>query len=106
MNAENPVWRFFRAGGFDQVRLETAAELCALAQLDQKLWVALSCPVKGIEFDPQTLALVDEAWAELAAWAAKREALRRAYEASGQSVEAFADMYGMDLGQVKDALAV
>jgi hypothetical protein len=59
MKAEKPVWRFFRAGGFDQVRLETAAELCALAQLDQKLWVALSCPVKGIEFDPQTLALID-----------------------------------------------
>lgn len=59
MKPENPVWRFFRAGGFDQVRLETAAELRALAQLDQKLWVALSCPVKGIEFDPQTLALID-----------------------------------------------
>ena len=59
MNPENPVWRFFRAGGFDQVRLDTAAELCALAQLDQKLWVALSCPVKGIEFDAQTLALID-----------------------------------------------
>lgn len=55
--------------------------------------------------DPQALALVDEAWSELAAIAAKREALRRAYEASGQSVEAFADMYGMDLDQVKDALA-
>ncbi len=56
--------------------------------------------------DPQALALVDEAWSELAALAAKREALRRAYEASGQSVEAFADMYGLDLAVVKDALAV
>jgi len=56
--------------------------------------------------DPQALALVDEAWSELAAFAAKREALRRAYEASGQSVEAFADMYGLDLAVVKDALAV
>jgi hypothetical protein len=55
--------------------------------------------------DPQALALVDEAWSELAGFAAKREALRRAFEASGQSVEAFADMYGMDLDQVKDALA-
>jgi hypothetical protein len=53
------VWRFFRAGGFDQVRLDTAAELCAIDQLDQKLWVALSCPVRGIEFDAQTLALID-----------------------------------------------
>ena len=52
-------WRFFRAGGFDQVRLDTAQELLAIDQLDQKLWVALSCPVKGIEFDARTLALVD-----------------------------------------------
>jgi hypothetical protein len=52
-------WRFFSAGGFDQVRLDRGSDLAALAQLDQKLWVALSCPVKGIEFDSQTLALID-----------------------------------------------
>lgn len=52
-------WRFFRAGGFDQVRLDTAAELLNIGQLDQKLWVALSCPVKGIEFDARTLSFVD-----------------------------------------------
>ena len=52
-------WRFFRAGGFDQVRLDTGAELLALDTLDQKLWVALSCPVKGIEFNNRTLAFVD-----------------------------------------------
>jgi hypothetical protein len=59
MQAVLPTWRFFRAGGFDQVRLDTAAELLAIDQLDQKLWVALSCPVKGIEFDARTLTLVD-----------------------------------------------
>lgn len=53
------AWRFFRAGGFDQVRLDTAEDLLALEQLDQKLWVALSCPVKGIEFDARTLELID-----------------------------------------------
>lgn len=52
-------WRFFRAGGFDQVRLDTAAELLSIGQLDQKLWVALSCPVQGIEFDARTLSFVD-----------------------------------------------
>ncbi|MDT8989316.1 hypothetical protein RQP54_00410 [Curvibacter sp. APW13] len=52
-------WRFFRAGGFDQVRLETAQELLSIGSLDQKLWVALSCPVKGIEFDARTLAFID-----------------------------------------------
>lgn len=52
-------WRFFRAGGFDQVRLDTAADLLALDQLDQKLWVALSCPVKGIEFDTRSMEFID-----------------------------------------------
>ena len=57
----NPVhqWRFFRAGGFDQVRIDTAADLLNLKHLDQKLWVALSCPTKGIEFDARTLELLD-----------------------------------------------
>ena len=59
MNTALQRWRFFRAGGFDQVRLDTAAELLAIGELDQKLWVALSCPVKGIEFDCRTLAFVD-----------------------------------------------
>jgi hypothetical protein len=53
------TWKFFRAGGFDQVRLETGADLMALDQLDQKLWVALACPTTGLEFDKATLALID-----------------------------------------------
>jgi hypothetical protein len=52
-------WKFFRAGGFDQVRIDTAADLLNLKDLDQKLWVALSCPTKGIEFDARTLELLD-----------------------------------------------
>jgi hypothetical protein len=52
-------WRFFRAGGFDQVKLETGADLMNLDKLDQKLWVALACPTTGLEFDPKTLALID-----------------------------------------------
>ena len=53
------TWKFFRTGGLDQVSLETGADLLNLEQLDQKLWVALSCPVKGLELDEQTLALID-----------------------------------------------
>jgi hypothetical protein len=52
-------WRFFRAGGFDQVKLETGADLMALDQLDLKLWVALACPTTGIEFDKATLDVID-----------------------------------------------
>src|SRR5437764_15023057 len=53
------TWKFFRAGGFDQVRLESGADLKALDQLDQKLWVALACPTRGLEFDSKTLDLID-----------------------------------------------
>ncbi len=52
-------WRFHRTGGLDQVMLETGADLAHLAQLDPKLWVALSCPTKGLEIDERTLALLD-----------------------------------------------
>ena len=52
-------WRFFRAGGFDQVKIETGADLLALDTLDQKLWVALACPTTGLHFDARTLDLID-----------------------------------------------
>lgn len=53
------IWKFFRTGGIDQVALETGADLLNLQHLDQKLWVALSCPVKGLELDERSLALID-----------------------------------------------
>ncbi len=52
-------WRFFQAGGFDQVKLETGDDLLNLGQLDQKLWVALACPLTGLEFDAKTAAFID-----------------------------------------------
>ena len=57
--ASTHVWKFFRTGGLDQVALESGADLLALDQLDQELWVALSCPVKGLELDEKTLRLID-----------------------------------------------
>jgi hypothetical protein len=52
-------WTFFRAGGFDQVKLTTGADLANLGALDQKLWGALACPTTGLELDTRTLALID-----------------------------------------------
>lgn len=52
-------FRFFRAGGFDQVLLDRPEDLLHLDELDPKLWVALSCPVEGLEFDAKTLRLID-----------------------------------------------
>lgn len=50
---------FFRAGGFNQVRFDSGADLLSIDQLDQKLWVALACPTKGLVFDARTLELID-----------------------------------------------
>ncbi|HUG10554.1 MAG TPA: hypothetical protein VMM36_06050 [Opitutaceae bacterium] len=52
-------WNFMRVGGLDQVRFTSGADLAALDTLDQKLWVALSCPSRGLEFDTKTLGLID-----------------------------------------------
>jgi hypothetical protein len=52
-------FKFYRVGGLDQVALETADDLRNVEHLDQKLWVALSCPVKGLELDEKTLSLLD-----------------------------------------------
>lgn len=53
------TWTFFRAGGLDQVLFDSADDFRNLRQLDQKLWVALTCPVKGLQFDARTLELID-----------------------------------------------
>jgi hypothetical protein len=50
---------FRRLGGLDQVVLDTGEDLSHLRELDQKLWVALSCPARGLEIDPRTLSLLD-----------------------------------------------
>jgi len=55
--------------------------------------------------DEVSVAALQEAFAEIGERVARREALRRAYEASGQSIEAFAEMYGMKLGEVRKLLA-
>ncbi len=52
-------WHFFRAGGFDQVKIQSGSDLAQLDKLDQKLWVALACPTRGLEFDTKTLDLID-----------------------------------------------
>lgn len=52
-------WRFRRLGGFDQVIIDSGADICHLPELDQKLWAALSCPTTGIELDARTLELLD-----------------------------------------------
>jgi hypothetical protein len=52
-------WTFFRVGGFDQVSITSGDDIAHVGELDQKLWAALACPVKGLEFDERTLSLID-----------------------------------------------
>jgi hypothetical protein len=52
-------WKFIRVGGVLQVVIRTGADIVNLEHLDQKLWVALACPTKGVEFDERTLELLD-----------------------------------------------
>lgn len=78
-------------------RLVNAIEASGLARQEYTQRVATQ--------DPIALSALDEAFAELAQQAAKREALKRAFAASGKSIEEFAQMYGMDLAQVRRTLA-
>jgi len=52
-------WSFSTVGGVKRVNLESGQDLAHLADLDPKLWTALSCPVSDLEIDKDTLALVD-----------------------------------------------
>ena len=57
--AEKHSWQFFRAGGVDQLLIRNGADIAHIRELDLKLWVALACPTRGVEFDPRTLDLID-----------------------------------------------
>ncbi len=52
-------WKFTRAGATEQVVIRNGGDIVHLDQLDQKLWVALACPARGLDFDPRTLDLID-----------------------------------------------
>ncbi len=52
-------WKFVRIGGVDQVIFRNGADVINISQLNQKLWMALAMPTRGVEFDPKTADLVD-----------------------------------------------
>ena len=61
MEAPNavPAFTFRRMSGLDQAILTTDAEWQNLDKLDPQIWMALSCPIKGLEFDLETLKILD-----------------------------------------------
>lgn len=92
-HARNPVdalaWR--------RARLVAAIEASGLSREEYTLTARAQ--------DELSLAALEEAFATIGEKTARREALQRAYKASGRSVEEFAEMYGMDLATVQQALA-
>ena len=82
---------------YARAQLIEAIEMSGLSREDYLLCVR--------QQDEVSTGLLDEAFSELAAQAAKRDALRSLFEASGKSVAEFADMYGMDLSEVTRSLA-
>lgn len=55
----NHRWKFYRAGGLDQVVFRNGQDIVSLRELDQKLWVTLACPTQGLDLDERTLSLID-----------------------------------------------
>ncbi len=79
-----------------RARLSAAVEACGLPREAYLERMPTPDPVAG--------AVLDEVFAEIGERAARREALRRAYAASGKTVAEFADMYGMELATVKQVV--
>ncbi len=52
-------WSYFRAGGVVQIELNHPEDLEKLHELDQKLWMALAMPTRGLGADPRTLDALD-----------------------------------------------
>lgn len=52
-------WKFTKVGGVTRINIESGADIAHLDELDQKMWTVLSCPTTGLEFDEQTLKMLD-----------------------------------------------
>lgn len=53
------AWKFVRIGGVDQIVFRNGADIAHIDELDQKLWMALAIPTRGIEFDTKSADLLD-----------------------------------------------
>lgn len=53
------AFKFSTIGGVTRVNIDKGDDIAHLSELDQKLWTVLSCPVKGLELDENTLAMID-----------------------------------------------
>lgn len=56
---EGYKWNYCSVGGVVRVTLNSGEDIAHLGELDQKKWTVLSCPVKGLHMDAQTLGMID-----------------------------------------------
>lgn len=82
---------------YAQAQLVSAIDACGLNREEYVLCVR--------QLDDAALALLDGAFTEINAQAAKRDALLRTFEASGKTEAEFADMYGLQPSEVSDTIA-
>ncbi|MBR1911780.1 MAG: hypothetical protein IJ828_05435 [Treponema sp.] len=59
INKNGHEWNFIQTSGLFHLQLSSIEDVLQLDTLDPKLWVALACPVSGLEFSKETLELLD-----------------------------------------------
>ncbi len=52
-------WHFCKIGGMTRINILSGNDIAHLGELDKKLWTVIGCPVSGLEFNGDTLALLD-----------------------------------------------
>ena len=52
-------WNYISLGGVVRVKISSGEDIAHLGELDQKKWTVLSCPTEGLEFDEDTLRMID-----------------------------------------------
>ena len=53
------TWTYANIGGSTRVIIRSGKDIQYLAELDEKLWTVLACPVSGLEIPDESLALID-----------------------------------------------
>ena len=54
------IWKFANIGGNTRVVIKDGKDIQHLAELDEKLWAVLACPVSGLEISDESLRYMDD----------------------------------------------
>lgn len=96
------VFKRRQARGAEQARIWAVARLVQAVQASGLSREAYLEQVRTT--DDAAAELLQAAFAELAGQTARREALVRAFQASGRPLDEFAEMYGLDVAVVREAV--